>query len=117
MVIRRGVTRIGCLVPLLLLAIVMYVARPFAEAYFKYYQFADAMKQEARFSSARTDDAITARLRSLADSLDLPRDAGDIRINHTLAGVTIWSEYEITFPLPFNHEKTIDFRPSSGDNL
>lgn len=114
MVVRRGSGSMGCLIPLLLIALVMYFGREFGFAYFRYYQFADAMKQEARFASTRPDDSITSRLRSLADSLDLPRNAGQIRISRNPTGVTIWSDYEETIALPFNHQKTIFFHPASG---
>ncbi len=103
----------GCLMPILLIVIAAYVARPFGEAYFRYYQFRDAMAQEARFSSSRSDDVITSHLRNLADSLELPRNAGQVRISHTPSGVTIWSDYEESIPLPLNHEKTIQFHPTS----
>ena len=114
MVGRRGTSTLGCLLPLLAIAVGLYLARGFAEAYFREYQFADAMKQEARFTSTRSDAMITAHLRSLADSLGLPRDAGRVQISHGAFGVTIWSDYEETIKLPFDHEKTIYFHPSSG---
>ena len=49
MVNRRGESRIGCLLPVLILAVAAYFAVDFGEAYFHFYQFTDAMGQEARF--------------------------------------------------------------------
>lgn len=104
----------GCLVTLALVVVAAYVGRGFGEAYFRYYQFQDAMKQDARFETLRSDDAITSHLRSYADSLDLPGNAGQIRISRSGSAVVIWSDYEETVKLPFNHEKTLRFHPSSG---
>jgi len=107
----------GCLIPLMLIALALYIGRDFGFAYFRYYQYTDAMKQEARFATQLTDEAIMLHLRSLADSLDLPRDAGQVRISRTPSDVTIWSDYQETIELPFHHEKTIVFHPSSGTGL
>lgn len=104
----------GCLIPLLIIALVLYFGREFGFAYFRYYQYADAMKQEARFGTMRSDDTIMTHLRALADSLDLPRNAGLVHISRIGGDVNIWSDYEETIYLPFNHEKTIAFHPSSG---
>ena len=59
MVNRRGESRIGCLLPILVLALAAYFAVDFGEAYFRFYEFKDAMGQEARFSSDKTDAQIT----------------------------------------------------------
>ena len=60
MVIRRGASRLGCLLPLLIIAVAAYFAVDFGEAYFRFYQFKDAMGQEARFATTKTDDQITS---------------------------------------------------------
>ena len=75
MVIRRGASRLGCLLPLLIIAVAAYFAVDFGEAYFRFYQFKDAMGQEARFATTKTDDQITTRLAALADTLQLPPGA------------------------------------------
>jgi hypothetical protein len=113
MVARRGTSTLGCLLPLLIVAFALYIGRDFGEAYFRYYQFKDAMREEARFSTIRPDEVITAHLRNLVDSLDLPHNAGAVRISHNRDGITIWSDYYETIQLPLNHEKTIHFHPSS----
>ena len=71
------------------------------------------MAQEARFSNSRPDALITAHLRALSDSLGLPTDAGAVRISHNSTGAVIWSDYDVTLQLPFNHERTIHFHPTS----
>lgn len=114
---RRGTSTTGCLFPLLALVVAAYVGRPFGEAYFRYYQYRDAMSQEARFSNSRSDDVITGHLRNLADSLELPRNAAFIGISRTPDGVKIWSDYDEIIELPFKHEKTVHFHPTSGKSF
>ena len=112
MVGRRGGGSAGCLVPLLVVALVIYFGRDFGRAYFRYLQYSDAMKQEVRLGE-RSDDSILVHLRGLADSLDLPGNAGHVRIAHTPDGTKVWSDYEEHIQLPFNHEKVIHFHPNS----
>ena len=88
MVIRRGASRLGCLLPLLIIAVAAYFAVDFGEAYFRFYQFKDAMGQEARFATTKTDDQITSRLAALADTLQLPPGAELISIQRTPATIT-----------------------------
>jgi hypothetical protein len=112
-VVRRGASTLGCLLPLLVVALAAYIGRDFGEAYFRYYQYRDAMREEARFATIRSDEVITSHLRTLVDSLDLPHNAGAVRISHTRDGITIWSDYYETIKLPFDHEKTLHFHPTS----
>jgi hypothetical protein len=112
MVARRGASTLGCLIPLLLLAVGLYFGIGFAEAYFHFYQFKDAMGQEARFATTRTDDQITSHLSALADSLQLPPGAEVVTLTHSGTGVTISSDYDELIKLPFNKEKVLHFHPS-----
>jgi hypothetical protein len=109
---RRGESRIGCLLPLLLLALAAYFAVDFGEAYFRFYQFKDAMGQEVRFSADRTDDQITKRLSALADSLQLPPGAELISIERTPTTVTISSDYDEVIKLPMKKEQVLHFHPT-----
>jgi hypothetical protein len=109
---RRGESRIGCLLPLLVLAVAAYFAVDFGSAYFRYYQFKDAMGSEARFSTDRTDDQITKRLSLLADTLQLPPGAELISIERTPTAVTISSDYDEIIRLPMNKQRVIHFHPS-----
>lgn len=111
MVNRRGESRIGCLLPLLILAVAAYFAVDFGEAYFRFYQFKDAMGQEARFSTDKTDAQITTRLSALADSLQLPPGAELITIERTPATITISSDYDEVIKLPLKKERVIHFHP------
>jgi hypothetical protein len=109
---RRGETRLGCLIPILILAVALYFAVDFGMAYFRFYQFKDAMGQEARFSTDRTDEQITKRLSTLADSLQLPPGAELITIERTPTIVTISSDYDEFIRLPMNKTRVIHFHPS-----
>ena len=117
MVSRRGESRLGCLIVLLILAVAAYFAVDFGEAYFRFYQFKDAMGQEARFATTKTDDQITKRLSSLADSLQLPPGAELITIERTPAIITISSDYDEVIKLPMKKEYVIHFHPSALSRL
>ena len=117
MVNRRGESRIGCLLPLLILAVAAYFAVGFGEAYFRFYQFKDAMGQEARFSTDKTDVQITTRRSALADSLQLPPGAELITIERTTTTVTISSDYDEVIKRPLKKEQVIHFHPSVVSRL
>lgn len=98
---RAGRSALGCLVLLLLLTAAGYFAVNIGEAYFRFYQFQDAMKQEARFAARRTDEEIVQRLRAKADSLGLPEQAlKHLRVRRTTNVIRIRSDYEQAIELP-----------------
>jgi hypothetical protein len=114
---RRGESRLGCLVMLLILALGAYLAVDFGEAYFRYYQFKDAMGQEARFATDKTDAQITTRLSALADTLQLPAGAELITITRSPTIITISSDYDEVITLPLKKERVIHFHPSALSRL
>jgi hypothetical protein len=116
-VVRRGASSIGCLLPLLILAIAIYFAIDFGEAYFRAYQFKDAMGSEARFATTRTDDQITSHLSALADSLQLPPGAELITIVRSPRTISISSDYDEVIKLPLNKEHVIHFHPIAVSSL
>ena len=117
MVNRRGESNLGCLIPLLVLAVAAFLAVDFGEAYFRYYQFKDAMGQEARFATTKTDDQIADRLAALADTLQLPPGADKILIQRTPTIITISAEYDEVIKLPFKKERVLHFNPSALSRL
>ena len=117
MVNRRGVSTLGCLLPLLIVAVIGYFGYPAADAYFRYYKFKDAMGQEARFASTQTDEHIQKRLVALADSLHMPPGAELISIVRSGNIIAISSEYDEVIPLPFDKDKVLHFRPSVRSRL
>ena len=117
MVNRRGETRLGCLLGLLILVIGIYFGIDYGEAYFKYYQFKDAMGQEARFATDKTDDQITTRLAALADTLQLPSGAEAVQIQRSQSVITISSDYDEVIKLPFKKEQVLHFHPVAASRL
>jgi hypothetical protein len=107
----------GCLLPLLILAVVLYYAFDFGQAYFRGYQFKDAMGSEARFATTLTDDQITRRLAALADSLQLPPGAELITIMRSPRTITISSDYDEVIKLPLNKEQVLHFHPTATSSL
>jgi len=114
---RRGSSRLGCLILLLILAVGAYFAVDFGEAYFRFYQFKDAMGQEARFATTKTDDQITTRLSALADTLQLPPGAELILIQRGPTTITISSDYDEVIKLPFKKEQVLHFHPLAVSRL
>lgn len=104
---------VGCLVYLLIIAGVMYLCGPFASAYIDFYRYRDAMKQEAQFSLQHTDVEIQARLRIFADSLGLPRNASNVRINRGPGRVVIVGNYTQPVVVPMVGERKVRFTPKA----
>ncbi len=100
MVRRRGAGAVGCLFGLLVAAAIAYFAVNVGEVYLRRYRLEDAMRQEARFASRRTDAQIRQRLAALADSLDMPEGARRILIRRSGRHIGISAEYYETIELP-----------------
>lgn len=117
MVNRRGESRLGCLLPLLVLAICVYFALDVGQVYFRAYQFKDSMNSEANFATTLTDEAITKRLAALADSLQLPPGAELITIVRSPRTISISSDYDEIIKFPMKKEKVIHFHPLVSASL
>ena len=117
MVSRVGMSRLGCLIPLLLVSVGAYFALPAAEAYFDFYRFKDAMGNEARFASTQTDETIRIRLTALADSLQMPPGAERIMIERSQSMITISSDYELVLKMPLKKERVLRFNPTVRSRL
>jgi hypothetical protein len=107
---RRGTSTLGCLFTLLIIAAIAYFGINIGEVYWRYFEYQDDMKQEARFAVANTNDKILVRLRARADSLGLPEDARAIGIRRGAHNIVIEAEYyeRLEFPM---YSKDILFRP------
>jgi hypothetical protein len=114
---RRGSIRMGCLLPLLIVAVAVYYAIDFGQAYFRAYQFKDSMSQEAGFATTRTDEQITSHLKALADSLQLPPGAELITISRTPRTITVSSDYDEVIELPLKKVQVIHFHPTVTSTL
>lgn len=111
MVARRGTTRLGCLVQLILLGGIAYFGMFLGEDALSYYRLRDAMRQEARFATTRSDQQMRDRLRAFTDSVKLPESAKEIKIVRDEKRIRIWSEYDQNVRLPFNQSRVIHLRP------
>ena len=114
---RLGASRLGCLIELIIVGGIIYFAAYAGQDLMDYYRFQDAMKQEARFASKRTDQQIKDRLRMFADSVGLPVAAQDINIVRDDLSIHIWSEYDQPLRLPFDWKKSIHLVPSVATGL
>jgi hypothetical protein len=107
---RRGASTLGCLFSLLVVVALIYFGVNVGAPYFRYYQFRDAMQQEARFADRKTDAQIVVTLRLKADSLALPARAHTINVRRSPGRIVIWTEYAETIDFPFV-TRDIAFRP------
>ena len=107
---RSGRSTLGCLFTLLIAVAVFYFGVNLAEPYWRYYQYRDAMSQEARFADQVTNEEIVRRLHTKADSLGLPAEAYRLRFNRTAKSISIWAEYEETVELP-GYTRRFLFKP------
>ena len=107
---RRGSSTKGCLFIILFLAAIGYVGAKFGEPYYHFYQYQDAMAAQAKFAAHTTDEQIRERLAQLADSLDLPSEAGLITVDRTIHHITIAADYVVTVELPLQ-VRHLNFSP------
>lgn len=114
---RIGASRLGCLIQLIILAAIIYFGAYAGQDLMDYYRFQDAMKQESRFASKRTDTQIKDRLRMFADSVGLPPAAQEINIVRDDLSIRIWAEYDQPLRLPFDWKKSIHLVPSVASGL
>jgi hypothetical protein len=113
---RRGVSRLGCLVGLLVLAAVAYFGINVGEVYLRNYEYLDAMRQEARFATRRTDAEIVSRLDATADSLGLPEGAHHVTVRRTNGAIAIWADYFDHVELPLT-VREVHFTPRAEPPL
>ena len=116
MVSYRGRSSLGCLFGLLLVAAALYFGVNVGEAYWRFYQFQDAMSQEVRFARQISDDRIKLHLKAYADSLGLPEEASDITVNRTSNDISVSAEYSERVELPL-FARQIRFNPRAQGRL
>jgi len=102
---RRGASALGCLLTLAVIAIVIYFGADVAGAYWRAYQYQDAMRQQMQFAARSPNETIIGHLRATADTLDLPDEARKIAVHRTPGSVKIEASYavHVVFPL-FAHD-------------
>jgi hypothetical protein len=90
---RAGKGVLGTLFVLVLIGAVAHFGWNVGNTYWRFYQYEDRMKQEARFALHRSDELITRRLRAYADSLKLPVGAHKVNVRRRQGTIQIWAEY------------------------
>ncbi|MDH5235883.1 MAG: hypothetical protein OEW77_13095 [Gemmatimonadota bacterium] len=90
---RAGKGLLGSLLTIVFLGAVVYFGFNIGNTYWRYLQFEDRMKQEARFAAHRSDLLIARRLRDYADSLKLPVGAHKVNVRRRPGTIQIWAEY------------------------
>lgn len=113
---RRGTSSLGCLFSLLIAAAVIYFGVNVGEAYWRFYEYQDDMRQEVRFAAHSTDDAILQRLKAAADTLQLPDAASDIDIERVDQTISVSSDYSEPVELPMI-VRQIHFHPHAEGPL
>lgn len=116
MVTHRGRSSLGCLFALLIVAAAIYFGINVGEAYWRFYEFQDAMNQEVRFARQIPDDRIKVHLAALADTLGLPQEAGDITVDRTRSDISVSAQYSERVELPL-FVRTIRFNPRAQGPL
>ena len=109
---RAGRSTLGCLVMLLVLVAVAYFGLNAGEAYWRFYQYRDAMTQQARFAEQFNDAQITRALQAKADSLGLPEEAAQVHVRRSAREIRIWAAYAERVDLP-GLVRMIHFAPSA----
>jgi len=97
---RSGRSTLGCLFMLLIAVAIGYFAVNAGESYWRFYQYQDAMRQEASFARQKTNEQILTRLRASVDSLGLPDEARRISIRRTNNSISIEAFYADRVEMP-----------------
>ena len=115
---RRGKSRLGCLIWLLVLSVVGYYGFAIGQQYLTYYQMLDEMQVQARFAKDLDDDVIRRRLVTKANELDLPIEARQfvIRRREGAREVVITTSWPVFLEVPFYAYRTT-FRPTARGAL
>ena len=117
---RRGRGMFGCLAPLVLLALLLYLGVKFGKPWFADEQFQDEVRSTAKFASTLSDSAMRARIVAQADSLRLPPAAKkNLRINRLTnpSRVLVETHYEVEVILPFIDPVKLKFSVHAEDGL
>jgi hypothetical protein len=107
---RRGASTLGCLFSLFIVVAIAYFGVNVGRVYWRFYEYQDDMRQEARFASQRTNDQILTHLKASADSLGLPEGATKISIRRSNSAISIESQYYENIELPL-YVREVHFHP------
>jgi hypothetical protein len=89
-----------------------YFGSKVGQVYWRFYQYQDAMNQQAHFAETVNDEQIRKRLISKADSLSLPNDAADVTVVRTGRHIDLSADYTEKVELPM-YVRTFHFTPKA----
>lgn len=107
---RAGKVRMGCVLTLAIIGALVYFGWNIGQVALRYYEYQDAMEQEARFAMHNSNDAIVTHLRAKADTLGLPEAAYKVQVRRRGNEIFIWADYTENIELP-GYVKEVDLRP------
>ena len=101
MVTRRGSGSGGCLLSIVVLAVVFFVGWPAVQVYVRAYEYEDALRQTLLYSNGQPDANLRERMRAAADSIGgLPDEAYDITVERQTDFVRLSAQYTDTIRFP-----------------
>ena len=103
---RRGAGNSGCLGVIALVAIAVFVGKPWFEVWFRGYQYEDVLRQGLQFANAEPDTAILRKVRAKVDSIGgIPEEAYDIRLERRNGQVVISGGYDDVMRFPVKPQR------------
>lgn len=111
---RRGASKIGCLLSLVLFGGAIFYGVQLGRIYFRYYELVDEMRASARFASNQSDEVIRRNIQLTVDDLGIPAEAKRITIRRfgPPATIRIRTTYSERIELPLRRHIDIPFRPT-----
>jgi hypothetical protein len=95
-----GVGKLGCLVWIVVVGAIAYVAAQIIPVKMKTSEFYDAMQEQAQFGSIKGDKSIQQELFLKAQELKLPLKKEDISVVRDGSKITIEVHYQINLVFP-----------------
>jgi hypothetical protein len=116
---RRGASKMGCLLSVVLFAGAIVYGGQIGKIYYRYYELVDEMQESARFARNRSDDAIRRTLLARIDELGLPEEARRIQVRRSGPpyAIRISTQYQERLDLPFGRPVYIRFRPKAESSF
>ncbi len=114
----RGVSRVGCLLFVLLGAVIGYYGVGIGSVYFSYWRFREEMRSQARLAPSIDDAAIHRRLIRTIEELNLPEEARSVTIKRMARPrqIQISTTYHVVLQFPF-FTYVVTFTPSANQPL
>ena len=103
------------LISLAIVVAVFYVGFKVVPVYFSYYQFQDAIEEEARIQSytGKSEDDIRETVWKKAQQLELPIASPEaLKVERTGSSVSIQTEYTVHIDIPI-HPFDLNFKPNT----